>query len=87
MNDHIFSVALLLDPPTYSAAACSPCREEVEAGETQLFLESGRPLREVSVLNVLLSNGRGQVLYEAAQVRAAAGCCCTCRPGQAARPI
>lgn len=27
-------------------------REEVEAGETQLFLESGRPLREVSCLAV-----------------------------------
>lgn len=43
-------------------------REEVEAGETQLFLEGGRPLRVVSVLNVLLHNGRGQTLYEEEQV-------------------
>jgi hypothetical protein len=44
------------------------CREEVEAGETQLFLEGGRPLREVAVLNVLLKNSKGQTLYEAEQV-------------------
>jgi len=25
----------------------APCREEVEAGETQLFLEDGKPMREV----------------------------------------
>lgn len=42
--------------------------EEVEAGETQLFLEDGRPLREVSVLNVLLRNSKGQTLLEAEQV-------------------
>ncbi|KAL4451843.1 hypothetical protein ABPG75_007505 [Micractinium tetrahymenae] len=42
--------------------------EEVEAGETQLFIEGGRPLREVSVLNVLLKNSKGQTLYEAEQV-------------------
>ena len=44
-------------------------REEVEAGETQLFLEGGRPLRRVAVLNVFLKNSRGQTLYEAEQVR------------------
>ena len=48
------------------------CREEVEAGETQLFLEGGRPLREVAVLNVFLKNSRGQTLYEAEQVRGVA---------------
>ena len=45
------------------------CREEVEAGETQLVFEGGRPLREVAVLNVFLKNSRGQTLYEAEQVR------------------
>ncbi|PRW57309.1 hypothetical protein C2E21_4331 [Chlorella sorokiniana] len=51
-----------------SAKTLEQLWEEVEAGETQLFLEEGRPLREVSVLNVLLTNGQGQTLYEEAQV-------------------
>ncbi|KAL4852717.1 hypothetical protein ACK3TF_006206 [Chlorella vulgaris] len=41
---------------------------EVEEGETQLFLQGGRPLREVSVLTVILQNSKGQTLYEAEQV-------------------
>jgi hypothetical protein len=47
---------------------CCKCRAEVEEGETQLFLQGGRPLREVSVLTVILQNSKGQTLYEAEQV-------------------
>lgn len=51
-----------------SAKSLEQLWEEVEAGETQLFFEGGRPLREVAVLNVFLKNSRGQTLYEAEQV-------------------
>ncbi|KAL4424892.1 hypothetical protein ABPG77_002115 [Micractinium sp. CCAP 211/92] len=51
-----------------SAKSVAQLWEEVEAGETQLFMDTGRPLREVSVLNVLLRNSKGQTLYEAEQV-------------------
>jgi hypothetical protein len=43
-------------------------RVEVQEGETQLFLEGSRPTREVAVMNVLISNDEGKILYEAEQV-------------------
>ncbi|GBF89803.1 hypothetical protein Rsub_02973 [Raphidocelis subcapitata] len=44
--------------------------DEVQRGESALRLAAGAPVREVSVLNLLLERGRGgQVLVEASQTR------------------
>lgn len=42
--------------------------EEVQEGETVLTVCDGRPLRFVSVVNVIISNNRGQTLVESQQV-------------------
>jgi hypothetical protein len=41
---------------------------QVQEGETVLTLSQGKPLRLVNVVNVLITNNRGQTLVEAQQI-------------------
>lgn len=42
------------EPCTSTGRNSHSCREEVEAGETQLFMDTGRPLREVGLPGVVI---------------------------------